>query len=340
MAAVNIVIKAINSTKAAFQEVGRQADTLNKRMAKIGQVFKGLFIGGVAIRFGKSLLQASTYGKELEESGARVKAAWRGVSSEVGDAFARIVLSLEKPIKAVGEFLDSVIKRAQWGAAFITGLVTTGSSEKARQIADEVVADLEREKAAREDAAKATDQQTDSFRENMSLWDKILNLQARIKKARRDAAREQMDDAGLLLDLEKEREQIANRIGQRVRMGSDDPNQAEKDRIQDLELELELVGVDKEIERVRRKLEEAQQKVDPEKKRKGRVITFNRDHRAGLGQGMLDGLTDSSKPGSMAARSKERMDKLNKLDPSWRSADYLKRIQTALDSLTNTLEGA
>jgi hypothetical protein len=216
MAAVNIVIKAINSTKAAFQEVGRQADTLNKRMAKIGQVFKGLFIGGVAIRFGKSLLQASTYGKELEESGTRVKEAWSGVTTEIGDAFARIVLALEGPIKRVGGFLDTVIKRAQWGAAYITGLVTTGSSEKARKIADEVIADLEAEKKAREDATDA---------------------------ATNDHAK-----------------------------------------------------------------------------------TVNYEN--------------SSKPGSMAARSKERMDKLNKLDPSWRSADYLKRINTALDSLTNTLEGA
>jgi hypothetical protein len=340
MAAVNIVIKAINSTKAAFQEVGRQADTLNKRMAKIGQVFKGLFIGGVAVRFGKSLLQASTYGKELEESGARVKEAWNGVTTEIGDAFARIVLALEGPIKRVGGFLDTVIKRAQWGAAYITGLVTTGSSEKARKIADEVIADLEAEKKAREDA---TDAATNDHAKTVNYENEKMRLLKQLMDARTRARRQLMEDAELLDDLMAEKKNQLDRLNELY--ANPDLSQEEKD-ILELKAQIEFENLNAEIERVqdrmKKALKEAQGEIDPEKpRRKGvRTIKFNRDHRAGLGQGMLDGLTDSSKPGSMAARSKERMDKLNKLDPSWRSADYLKRINTALDSLTNTLEGA
>jgi hypothetical protein len=212
VASFDIVIRATNATKAAFNEVGAQANALNKTLQKAGNLFRGLFVAGVVAKFAKELLEASTYGKELEEAGERVKSAWSGVTQKVGDGFAEMVMALEPIISKVGNFFSGVIDGLQKGAAYVVGLVTTGSHKKASKIANETVADLKKERQARIDAAAAEKRHVEVLKEKENDDKAVEKLRAEIAAKEKKRAEDQLSDEELLakrraelrsVDLEK-----------------------------------------------------------------------------------------------------------------------------------------
>lgn len=328
MAAVNIVIRAVNSTKAAFQEAGNQAEGLNKRLQKIGNVFKGLFVGGILVQFGKKLLEASSYGKQLEESGKRVKSAWSGVSTDVGDAFARIVLSLEGPIKAIGNFLDGIIDKLQYAAAYTTALVSTQSFEEASRIAAETVEQIKAEqdarRAANQEAEAGGKAESDDAKYLNELYEERFKLSQQLTAEKKKAREADMTPEELLKTREAELAQKKQQANATINFPglSAEQNAAIND-VAKIETEIDIVNLEQEIKKIRDGINAATAEADKKILKPGtRIIKFNRD-----------AIKMGDKAGDLQRRTDARMKELAKTDPSWKSANYLKDINDKIDAL-------
>jgi len=340
MAAVNIIIKAVNSTKGAFNEVGRQAADLNKKLSAMSRIFKGLFVAGIAAKFGKSLLEASSYSLELEQSAGRIKKAWQPIGEEIGDAFARIVLSLERPINAVGGFFESVINNAQKAAAFLTGLAVTRSFAEAKRIAEETVAELEAEQKTRREARA---EQEAANAAEIAAAKRMEDLEKRRRKLNEELGETRKKN---LLSLADEQEKIwmleeeIKRVMREVNDILADPDISDIEKeIAAVEAQIKFDNLDTEIERIRRGIKEAVQEADAiDKKRKpgSRLISFDRAVRGKLADRVQETLRGEGM-GDMSRRSMERASKLNDVGPSLETAAHLKKIRDNFETLVQEL---
>ena len=142
MASVNIVIRAVNSAKGAFQEVGNQAQALNKKLAMIGNVFKGLFIGGVAVKLIKMFVGASTESEKLKESVERIKKPFMAIAAIIGNVIV-------KALHLIAPIIEGIGKAAQW--AFQLFETEAQTAARNAEMAQRALADehkkLEAEKA-------------------------------------------------------------------------------------------------------------------------------------------------------------------------------------------------
>lgn len=329
-ARVDIVVGAINRTKAVFQEVGMQADNLNKRMQKVAGIFRGLFVAGVAAQFGRSLLEASSYAKELEQSASNTKNAWRGVSTDLGDAFARIVMSVTPVIQKVGSFFDAMVGKLQFGGAFITSMLSGAGFEESKRIAQETVAEIEREQKARLEADSVLQAEMDALQHKNELIAETVKLERELATEQERSAEAQMSASELLAKRKKQLEDLKSGGVQKLFIpGMDQESLDELNRQAELKTKIKIVNLEQEIDRLERQAAGALDKADEESSKK-KVIRFNRESRVGLGRGMLDGF---DREGTMARRSAERMAKLNATDPSWKSANYLHDIRDKIDKV-------
>jgi hypothetical protein len=208
MATVNITIKAMNATKAAFNEVGKQASDLNKRLQKVGSVFKGLFVAGLAAKMVQQLAGMSTNSDKLSERIEKIKKAWSGVAQILGNAVVG-ALGLITPI------IEGIGKAAEWTFQLFETKAQTAARHAANEQKELAAVHIQQEKdkaaadAARVEATKKKEQELAALRkhwhdEEIRFRKEIEGLEQSLDGKRNDRAESMMSDAELLAKRQKE----------------------------------------------------------------------------------------------------------------------------------------
>lgn len=208
MATATIIITAKNAAKAAFDNVGKQAEGVSKKLAKWTGILRNLFVGGIFAKMFADFYKTNSYAKELEASGGRVKAAWRDVAEDVSDGFAELVLWLEPAMKKIADIMQKVVDGIAL-AAGTAGAFIAGGGKDSMQIARETMAKAEADRDARRAAGGAAgngsaDQAAKE--EAKSAYDWHLFYAKKLIKEREDLENEASEMRKRLFDKDLRRE--------------------------------------------------------------------------------------------------------------------------------------
>ena len=245
-ATVSIVVRAINATKAVFQDVGTQAEALNKRMNKLASVFRGLFVAGIAARFTKSLLDASTYSKELEGSAGKVKSAWRDVATDIGDALAKLFMSIEPILSNAGKIAKGIIKDIRFAAAYYGALAGGATSQEAIREAEAAEKRIEQEQKVRKERQKTEDFLRAAQERNNKAAEDYDKIKARNDEREKKAQESKMANEDLLLKKLQEQIDAGAELSQLEQLGIlsfPEAERAEKVRERILDLDEEIAKI-------------------------------------------------------------------------------------------------
>jgi hypothetical protein len=212
MSAISIVINAVNNAKAAFESVGNQTIALNKKLNKAAGVMRSLFAVGIAAKFVKDLVGASSETEKLEGIIGRIKERFGDAATTIGDGLVAILGFLEAPIIKIADFIGAIIDGIKKVAAVAAAVLTGSSFKEALNIADEVLAAEKAERAARIEAKKTAEMRK-------KLDEEVANNA--IKEAERVA---------------KEREKLEQEIGKLQQSIADQQNKMAEAQMTDAEL--------------------------------------------------------------------------------------------------------
>jgi hypothetical protein len=225
MSAISIVINAVNNAKAAFDSVGNQVVDLNKKLNKAAAVMRGLFVAGIAAKFVKDLVGASSQTEKLEGIIGRIKERFGDFATTIGDGLVDILGFLEAPIIKIADFIGAIIDGIKRVAAVAAAVLTGSSFKEALNIADEVLATEKAERAARKEAQKTAEMRkkldkevADNAikeaervaKEREKLEQEIGKLQKSIADQQNKMAEAQMTDAELLAKRKGQAEKAYN----------------------------------------------------------------------------------------------------------------------------------
>jgi hypothetical protein len=225
MSAISIVINAVNNAKAAFTSVGNQVVELNKKLNKAAGVMKSLFAVGIAARFVKGLVDASSQSEKLEGIVGRIKSTFGSAATTIGDGLVDILGILEPLIVAAGNAINKVIDGVKLAAGIVGALFegkgigeaidiaqTSLAAEKAEQqvrIAAQKTAD-EKQKLQEETASNAIKEEQRVAKEREKLAQEIAKLENDIADQQTKIAESQMSDAEILAKRKQEAEKAYN----------------------------------------------------------------------------------------------------------------------------------
>ena len=225
MSAISIVINAVNNAKAAFTSVGNQVVDLNKKLNKAAGVMRGLFAVGIAAKFVKDLVGASSETEKLEGIVSRIKERFGDAATTIGDGIVAILGAIEPVILKVGDFLSFVIDGIKRAAAIAGALLSGAGFKDAIKIADQALAAEKAERAARveakktaeekkkleeETAANAIKEAERVAKEKEKLAQEIAKLEKDIADQQNKMAEAQMSDAEILAKRKQEAEKAYN----------------------------------------------------------------------------------------------------------------------------------
>jgi chemotaxis protein histidine kinase CheA len=225
MSAISIVINAVNNAKAAFDSVGNQVVDLNKKLNKAAAVMRGLFVAGIAAKFVKDLVGASSQTEKLEGIIGRIKERFGDFATTIGDGLVDILGFLEAPIIKIADFIGAIIDGIKRVAAVAAAVLTGSSFKEALNIAEEVLATEKAERAARKEAQKTAEEKRKLeeqaaanaikeaervAKEREKLAQEIAKLEGEIAKQQNKMAEAQMTDAELLAKRKEESEKAYN----------------------------------------------------------------------------------------------------------------------------------
>lgn len=253
-ATASIVLKAINLTKQAFNEVATQANSLNKSLNKVGRVFQSIFVVGLIARFVKSLADASTYADQLGNSANKVKSQWRTLAEDIGDAFAPVFKFILSGVERITFGLNKVVEKIRFAAAYYGALAGGADSNEAVKIADETIKAIEKEQSARRKAAEERLQYEERVRKAIekqnATADEYDRLKAKNDEREKKAREEKMSDEDLLVKKLQEQIDAGNELSMIEQMGMfswEDALKAEKAREKILELDKEIASIREDI---------------------------------------------------------------------------------------------
>jgi hypothetical protein len=225
MSAISIVINAVNNAKAAFDSAGNQVVDLNKKLNKAAAVMRGLFVAGIAAKFVKDLVGASSQTEKLEGIVSRIKERFGDFATTIGDGLVDILGFLEAPIIKIADFIGAIIDGIKRVAAVAAAVLTGSSFKEALNIAEEVLATEKAERAARKEAQKTAEEKRKLeeqaaanaikeaervAKEREKLAQEIAKLEGEIAKQQNKMAEAQMTDAELLAKRKEESEKAYN----------------------------------------------------------------------------------------------------------------------------------
>jgi hypothetical protein len=225
MSAISIVINAVNNAKAAFESVGNQTIALNKKLNKAAAVMRGLFVAGIAAKFVKDLVGASSETEKLEGIVSRIKEKFGDAATTIGDGIVGILGAIEPVILKVGDFLNFVIDGIKRAAAIAGALLSGAGFKDAIKIADQALAAEKAERAARIEAKKTAEEKkkldkevADNAikeaervaKEKEKLAQEIAKLEKDIASQQNKMAEGQMNNAELLAKRKQEAEKAYN----------------------------------------------------------------------------------------------------------------------------------
>lgn len=272
-ATVSIVVRAINATKAVFQEVNTQASSLNKSISAIGRAFKTVFVAGILAKFVKGLAEASTYSDQLADKADKIKSQWRTLAEDIGDGFAPIfAFILEEVEKIIGR-VNKLIEKIRFAAAYYGALAGGATSDEAIRIADETVLAIENEQEARRQAEEdrqkrlnaAEKKQEDIARAEEQAAKDLEKLREDVAKKEEEYAEQQLSDVDLLAKKRQELEKA-----RMTQVGFGDEKTKLEARNQEIELLKEIETIEEGIAREAEKALEEKQRE--EQKAKDRYI--------------------------------------------------------------------
>jgi hypothetical protein len=306
MSAISIVINAVNNAKAAFTSVGNQVVELNKKLNKAAGVMKSLFAVGIAARFIKDLVGASSETEKLEGIVGRIKEKFGDAATTIGDGIVGILGAIEPVILKVGDFLNFVIDGIKRAAAIAGALLSGAGFKDAIKIADQALAAEKAERAARVEAKKTADEKKkldkevadNSIKEAERVAKEKEKLAQEIAKIEKDIANQQnkmaegqMTNAELLAKRKQEAEKAYNDYVTALLEGR------RKDELEAyntfLKLQEEVMQMEGDIAEEAKKTSEELQKQTEEKKNQ---------------------IEEDKKKAQAAATEEEKLKKINQLE--------------------------
>jgi hypothetical protein len=225
MSAISIVINAVNNAKGAFTSVGDQVVDLNKKINKAAGVMRSLFAVGIAAKFIKDLVGASSETEKLEGIVTRIKERFGDAATTIGDGIVSILGAIEPVILKVADFLNFVIDGIKRAAAIAGALLSGAGFKDAVNLADQALAAEKAERVARVEAKKTADEKKklnkevadNSIKEAERVANERKKLEQDIVKLTKDIAAQQnkmaesqMTDAELLSKRKQEAEKAYN----------------------------------------------------------------------------------------------------------------------------------
>jgi hypothetical protein len=306
MSAISIVINAVNNAKAAFTSVGNQVVELNQRLNKAAGVMKSLFAVGIAAKFVKDLVGASSETEKLEGIVSRIKEKFGDAATTIGDGIVGILGAIEPVILKVGDFLNFVIDGIKRAAAIAGALLSGAGFKDAIKIADQALAAEKAERAARVEAKKTADEKKkldkevadNSIKEAERVAKEKEKLAQEIAKIEKDIANQQnkmaegqMTNAELLAKRKQEAEKAYNDYVTALLEGR------RKDELEAyntfLKLQEEVMQMEGDIAEEAKKTSEELQKQTEEKKNQ---------------------IEEDKKKAQAAATEEEKLKKINQLE--------------------------
>lgn len=256
MSAINIVIRAINSTKAAFQQVGKQAEDLNRRMRRIAGVMRGLFAAGIIATFVRKLFQAGTETDAVRKATERLKGSWESVISTIGDGLQKAFIAIEPLLSRIGKAWDDWLKKVTeafmaWGAFSAGQTMGEAVGSASGLVEDEYAA-----RAARREAIKKA-------AEEKAQQNELEKARQEYEQKARKALEDRLALAGKLHLKEMELAEATEELRSATAQNDEAAYYRARSRILDIE---------KEIAEIQEEQHEAEQDAAKERKEEGKAI--------------------------------------------------------------------